>query len=120
MGGGKELALRGWGWGWGGGRYSCFLWRVVRVVLAWLYWLYLLRTSLSMLPISCCPLWVSKQPSGQASSMRLGRSEPTFCSMSINSANDLSARYLTLFHRKVLRYCSAGPVRIISNLSSAP
>jgi len=55
----------------------------VRFVLTVLYCVILLLTSLSMLASS-------------------------FCSESMSSANGLSARYLTLFQVKDLRYWSAG------------
>ena len=67
------------------------------VLIVW-YWANLALTSLSILVASCDML-----VGVEAISWRR-----TFCRESMISAMGLSARYLTLFHWKLLKYCSTG------------
>src|SRR5271156_2218080 len=79
----------------------CFLVRVCRFVLIWLYWLYFERTSVSMEDASCSYVSMSSLFPKQCDPPR---GLQTRCNRSINSPRGLSARYLTLFQEKVRRY----------------
>lgn len=91
--------------------YVCFRCEAARFVFTELYWLYFDLTSLSIPAISCC--------THQLANDVLAHGCQTFCNESISSAIGLSARYLTLFHWKVLRYWSTGSSVHVSQFSSS-
>ena len=89
----------------------CLRVRVWRLVLIWLYWLYLERTSVSIDEASYTGI---SFVTAHGRFAQLPRGSHTLCSRSIISARGLSARYLTLFHEKLRRYWSSGSVNKFS------